>query len=43
MDVEITRRWSVRFAYENLEDLRKTQHTGPIRIERFVVGASYDF
>jgi opacity protein-like surface antigen len=43
VDVEITRRWSVRFAYENLEDLRRTQHTGPIRIERFVVGASYEF
>ena len=29
MDVEITGRWSVRFAYENVEDLRRTQYTGP--------------
>jgi len=43
MDVELTRRWSVRFAYESLEDLRKTRYTGPVRIERFMVGASYDF
>ena len=43
MDVEITDRWSVRFAYENVEGLQRTQYTGPIRIERFVVGASYDF
>ena len=43
VDVEITPRWSVRFAYENLEDLQKTRYTGPIRLERFVFGVSYDF
>ena len=43
VDVEITRRWSVRFAYENLEELRRTLQTGPIRIERFVVGANFIF
>lgn len=43
LDVEIARRWSVRFAYENLDELRRTPYTGPIRIERFVFGVSYDF
>jgi opacity protein-like surface antigen len=43
MDVEITDRWSVRVAYENLEDLRRTEFTGPIRLERFVFGVAYDF
>jgi hypothetical protein len=41
--VEITDRWSVRVAYENLEDLRRTEFTGPIRLERFVFGVAYDF
>jgi opacity protein-like surface antigen len=43
MDVEIAHGWSIRFAYENLEDLGRTEFTGPIRLERFVFGAAYDF
>jgi opacity protein-like surface antigen len=43
MDVELTRRWSLRFAYENLDSLRKSSFTGPIRMERFVFGVGYDF
>ena len=42
-DVELSDRWAVRFAYENVENLRKTSYTGPIRIERFVIGVNYDF
>ena len=42
-DVELSQRWAVRFAYENVENLRETLYTGPIRIERFVFGVSYDF
>jgi opacity protein-like surface antigen len=43
MDVEIADSWSVRFAYEDLEDLGRTEFSGPIRVERFVFGAAYDF
>lgn len=43
MDVGISDRWSLRFAYENLEDLRRTPFTGPIRLERFVFGVAYAF
>ena len=42
-DVELSDRWAVRVAYENVESLRKTSYTGPIRIERFAFGVSYDF
>jgi len=43
VDVALYRGWSVRFAYENLEELRRTVQSGPIRHERFVFGVTYDF
>jgi hypothetical protein len=43
IDVRIAGRWSARVAYENLEDLPETAYTGPMRLERFVFGASYAF
>jgi hypothetical protein len=36
-------RWSVRIAYESVDPLRKTEFTGPVRLERYVVGVKYDF
>ena len=43
VDVQFADRWSARFAYESVDRLRKTEDSGPIRLERFVFGVSYDF
>ncbi len=43
VDVRFSDRWSARFAYESVDRLGKTEFSGPMRLERFVFGASYDF
>ena len=43
VDIAVYRGWSVRFGYENLEEMRRTVQSGPIRHERFAVGVTYDF
>jgi hypothetical protein len=43
IDVAMTPRWSARFEYQSLDRLEGTDFTGPIRLERFVFGISYDF
>ena len=43
VDVQFSDRWSARFAYESVDRLRKTEFSGPIRLERFMFGVSYDF
>ena len=43
VDVRLADRWSARFAYESVERLREIEFVGPIRLERFAFGVSYDF
>jgi opacity protein-like surface antigen len=43
VDVRIADRWSARVAYESVDRMRKGRSVGPIRLERFVFGVSYDF
>lgn len=40
---EIFPRISARIAYESVDTLPRTSRTGPIRLQRFVFGLSYDF
>lgn len=43
IDVRMADRWSARFEYQSVDRLEGTEFTGPIRLERFVFGLSYDF
>jgi Outer membrane protein beta-barrel domain len=43
VDFRIARQWSGRIAYESVDGLPRDGRMGPMRLERFVFGLSYEF